>query len=184
MNLLLKRIPAPDIPSGEFINTSPSGLTQNVTDLYAIQHPSTVSYERLEVQILLRGLPICLIWPYIEMWESKMLSQFSTCFFFPCHLPSCYQMQSLYGGLASVLKQTTTEMNNLFIYLLPLYYFLSWGWHFPQIVGFAARACFCRLCSLQFGAAFGDYELHWIKRHLRTWNIFHVIVLVIARPFL
>ncbi|KAE9446222.1 hypothetical protein C3L33_21876, partial [Rhododendron williamsianum] len=52
------------------------------------------------------------------------------------------------------------------------------------LAGFAARACFCGLCSLQFGAAFGDYELHWIKRHLRTWNIFHVIVLVIARPFL
>ncbi|KAI8530556.1 hypothetical protein RHMOL_Rhmol11G0068900 [Rhododendron molle] len=52
------------------------------------------------------------------------------------------------------------------------------------IQGFAARACFCGLCSLQFGAAFGDYELHRIKRHLRTWNIFHVIVLVIARPFL
>ncbi|CAL5432248.1 unnamed protein product [Camellia sinensis] len=28
---------------------------------------------------------------------------------------------------------------------------------------FATRTCFCRLCSLQFGAPFGDYELPWMK---------------------
>ncbi|CAL5355720.1 unnamed protein product [Camellia sinensis] len=30
-------------------------------------------------------------------------------------------------------------------------------------LGFATRTCFCRLCSLQFGAPFGDYELPWMK---------------------
>ncbi|CAL5429468.1 unnamed protein product [Camellia sinensis] len=32
-----------------------------------------------------------------------------------------------------------------------------------EFKGFATRTCFCRLCSLQFGAPFGDYELPWMK---------------------
>ncbi|KAH9687385.1 Dolichyl-diphosphooligosaccharide--protein glycosyltransferase subunit DAD1 [Citrus sinensis] len=32
-----------------------------------------------------------------------------------------------------------------------------------QIAGPTTRASFCRLCSLQFGAAFGDHEFPWIN---------------------